>query len=304
MDIIHKKFRSDSLEGKWVITIGNFDGYHKGHQALVQEVLKSAEASGAKGGLLTFDPHPKKLLQPEIPFRHIYDDESKLRFLKESGLDACFMIPFTREFASLPPLVFLEKLFQFIALKKIIVGYDFNFGKAREGSASLLKEKAREEGVEFVRLDPVKNEGNTVSSTMIRRLLFEAEFDRVQESLGRPWSINGTVLEGDRIGRTINFPTLNLEPEVILPIRNGVYSCQVELEGELYEGICNIGYRPTFRGETFRVEAHLFDFSDEVYGKFIRVVLKRFIREEMKFASPDHLKDQIRQDIKEAMTNR
>ncbi len=297
MEFIHKKFKSNSLDGEWVITIGNFDGYHLGHQALVEQVMKDKKKLNAKGGILTFEPHPKKVLQSHIPFRHIYSNESKWRFLEKSGLDACFIIPFNLEFAAMSSLDFLNRLFYFVNLKKIIVGYDFNFGKAREGSASFMKQEAEKHGIEFLQMEAVQINEITVSSTMIRRLLFEGDFKSVTKFLGRPWAVKGVVQKGKKIGNTIGFPTMNLEPDVLLPLKKGVFTCQVELDDTLYNAVCNVGVNPTFNGKTLKVEAHLFDFNREEYGKTIRVFPKKFLREEKRFNSVDELIEQIKKDV-------
>jgi len=300
MNVIHKKFKSDSLDGPWVITIGNFDGYHLGHQRLVQQVLDDKNRLGIKGGLLTFEPHPKKVLQAQIPFRQLYDFKTKCEFLENSGLDACFVIPFTLKFARMSSLEFLEKLFQFIRLNKIIVGYDFNFGKAREGSANLMKEEALKQGIDFQRLDAIRIDGITVSSTMIRRLLFQGEFETVAKYLVRNWSINGTVQEGKKLGHTLGFPTVNLEPDVLLPLRQGVYTCRVERNARLINGVCNVGINPTFNGKTLKVEAHLFDFNEQTYGEVIKVYPVKFLRDETRFDSVEALKKQIHLDVEAA----
>jgi len=301
MEIIHRKFKSDSLDGDWIITIGNFDGYHLGHQALVDQVLSDKKEMNAKGGILTFDPHPKKILQPQVPFRHIYDDNSKWKFMEVSGLDACFVIPFSLEFSAMSSMDFLQGLFDFVKLRKIIIGYDFNFGKDREGSSMLMQEEAVKRNIEFLKLPAHKIGDLTVSSTMIRRLLFEGDFDSVEKFLGRPWSVNGTVKEGNKLGHTLGFPTLNLEPEVLLPLKKGVFICKVKLNNQLYDGVCNVGVNPTFGGKTLKVESHLFDFDEIAYGKEIRVIPQKFLREEMKFESVDELKQKIQNDVAVAM---
>ncbi len=300
MDFIHKSFRSDSLNGGWVLTIGNFDGYHLGHQALVRQVLEDREKLKVKGGVLTFDPHPKEVLQSQIPFRHIYRDETKWMFLEQSGLDAAFIIPFTQEFAALSSLEFLNQLFSFIDLKKIIVGYDFNFGKSREGSASFMRQEAEKKGIEFQQMEAVRIGDITVSSTMVRRLLFESDFKNVEKYLGRKWSVSGEIKEGKKLGNTIGFPTMNIEPNVLLPLKKGVFCCQVDLLGEQYNGVCNVGVVPTFGGKTLKVEAHLFEFDKEVYGETLKVYPVKFLREEKKFDSVDELKNQIRRDAESA----
>ena len=138
MQIIHKKFSPHTLEGEWVLLIGNFDGVHAGHQALMKELTQAQQKYGAKSAILTFEPHPKMILQPHIPFTHIYDEETKWSLIANAGVDACFITPFTLDFAALSPTTFLKKLFAFAKIKKIIVGYDFNFGKDRQGSAQIL----------------------------------------------------------------------------------------------------------------------------------------------------------------------
>jgi len=296
MNLIHKKFKTDSLDGSWVITIGNFDGFHVGHQALVNQVLKDKEAFGAKGGILTFDPHPKKVLQPKIPFRQIYDDHSKWEFMQKSGLDACFVIPFTLKFAGISPMTFVEKLFSFADIKKVIVGYDFNFGKARAGSASLLRLEAEKRNIEFLRMEAVQINDITISSTMIRRLLFEGDFETVGKYLGRPWSVNGKVAEGNKLGHSLGFPTINVEPSVLLPLRKGVYACQVDVKGKIYDGVANIGVKPTFGGEKLKVEMNIFDFNQNIYGEPVKVFPQKFIREEIKFNAIEELKSQIQKD--------
>ena len=300
MKLIHKNFKDEPAKGKWVITIGNFDGYHLGHQTLVHQVLEDKKRLKIRGGVLTFDPHPKKLLQPGNPFRHIYDDKTKWELLQKAGLDAGFIIPFTKKFAAQSPMEFVEGLFRVLDLKKIIVGYDFNFGKAREGSAAFMKEEAARRDIDFVQMESVKSEGITISSTMIRRLLFEGDFQVVDRFLGRPWSINGIVKRGKQLGRTIGFPTLNLEPELFLPVKRGVYACEIELNGKSHQGVCNIGFRPTLGDQLYKVEVHLFDFEAEAYGENIKVYPKQFIREEKKFENLDALKAGILNDAKEA----
>lgn len=301
MEVIHKKFKPHSLSGDWALLIGNFDGVHLGHQALIRRLLDEQTRSGGRAGVLTFDPHPKKLLQPHIPFPHIYEEDAKWRLLAETGLDACFVVPFTPAFAALKPEEFLSKLFGFVSLKRLIVGWDFNFGKDRQGGAQLLGEEAARRGVEFVQLPPVREAGLTVSSTMIRRLLFEADFDMANRLLGRPWEISGLVTQGRQLGRELGFPTLNLFPQVLLPLRHGVYLSEVRLGGETYQGVTNIGHAPTLGGPPLlKVESHLFDFHANAYGQEAIVQPQCFLREEQKFAGLEALKAQISRDVAQA----
>ena len=298
MDLVHKKFKNDSLDDNWAISIGNFDGFHLGHQALVRQLLKEKTRLHTKTGVLTFEPHPKQVLQPKIPFRQIYDNDTKWHFLEESGLDSCFIIPFTSKFAAVSSREFIGKLFDFANLKKIVVGYDFNFGRSREGSATMLKNEAEKRRIDFLQMAAVQKEGITVSSTMIRRLLFEGDFQRVERLLGRAWSINGTVIEGNKLGHNLGFPTINIEPPISLPLRNGVFACRLDLDGTIYDGVSNIGIKPTFGGEKLKVEMNIFNFNQDIYGRYVRIFPQKFIRDETKFNSVDDLKDQIGKDVR------
>lgn len=300
MEIIHKKFKSDSLEGDWVVTFGNFDGYHIGHQALVQQILEDKKRLNAKGGVFTFDPHPKQVLQPKTPFYHIYSRERKYDFFEACELDSMFILPFTLNFAKMKSSEFVNKLFELANIRKIVVGYDFNFGKSREGSAGFLEVEAKRRGIEFQQIGPVKVNGITVSSTMIRRFLFEGEFEMVEKFLGREWRINGTVREGNKLGHTIGFPTINIEPNVLLPLKLGVYACQVEVEGQRYNGVTNVGFRPTFKDKVFKAEMHIFDFDRDIYGQWVKIIPLKFIREEQKFESVEKLRQQIEIDAESA----
>lgn len=297
MNLIHKSFRGDSLTGDWVIIIGNFDGFHLGHQALIKQLLIDSQQLKAKSAVLTFDPHPKKVLQPQVPFYQIYDNESKCRFLDEAGLDSCFVIPFTIEFSSLGPDEFINKLFSFINLKKILVGYDFNFGKGRQGSAVQIKKEAEMRGIAFEQSKPVKAGGITISSTMIRRLLFEGDFKMVQKLLGREWMISGTVVHDQGRGKELGFPTINLNPALLYPLRFGVYACMVEVDGKRFKAIGNFGLRPTFGWGSFTIEAHILDDVNDLYNKRVGIIPVNFIRDEVAFQNTHELTSQIKKDI-------
>ncbi len=297
MQIIHKKFRPHTLEGDWGLLIGNFDGVHLGHQALMTELIQTQQNYGAKSAVLTFEPHPKMILQPHIPFTHIYDEETKWRLMAEAGIDACFVIPFTKDFATFSPHKFLEKLFAFAQITKIIVGYDFNFGKDRQGSARVLGELAQKAQVDFTQMEPVKVAGLTVSSTMIRRLLYEGDFALAEKLLGRPWEISGEVMQGRQLGQQLGFPTLNLLPKVLLPLRYGVYAAEAKINGQTYAAACNIGHAPTVGSPLLKAEAHLFDFNAVAYGEELSLKPLRFLREEQRFDNLQALKRQIALDV-------
>ena len=300
MKFIHQEFTQNTDKKEWVIIIGNFDGFHCGHQILIKQLLEDKKKFNSNAGIITFDPHPKKVLQPHVPFNQIYDNDQKCKFIKNSGLDACFVISFSKEFSNLSPSEFIAKLFKFIKLKKIIVGYDFNFGKNRQGSTNLLKQEAEKNNIIFHQNEPVKIDTITISSTMIRRLLFEGEFVEVKKYLGRDWEIEGVVKSGKGLGRKIGIPTLNLEPSVIYPVKNGVYAVVAEIEGKAYQAVCNIGYRPTFSEKKYVVEVHLFDFNKSIIDIKISIKPRVFIREESIFEGVDQLTSQIQKDIMQA----
>lgn len=297
VNLIHKKLTQNTIDGDWIITLGNFDGFHLGHQALVTKVLEDARKLGTKAGLITFEPHPKHVLQPATPLPMIYDDHTKWKLCADSDLDGGFVIPFTQEFSSLDPIEFMEEyLVNELKIKKIIVGYDFNFGRKREGGSRLMRDFLTSRGVEFEKLDAVQKDGYTVSSTMIRRLLYENQFDKVSTFLGRKWLINGEVTKGKQLGRELGFPTLNLYPPVTLPVRNGVYVSEIYWNGRVLPAITNIGVRPTLNESKLSVESHLLDFNEDLYGEEIDVHFIKFIREEVRFESIQDLKTQIAAD--------
>ncbi|MDT8446911.1 MAG: bifunctional riboflavin kinase/FAD synthetase [bacterium] len=297
MDLIYKPFTNQELTGSWAVLIGNFDGFHRGHQVLARRLCEESKRLGAKSAILTFDPHPKQVLQPTIPFYQLYPNESKWRLIEQAGLDACLIAPFTHKFSALAAEDFLDRLFRYIDLKKLLVGYDFNFGKGREGGAHLLEQVCRSRGIEFEKMAPVKLDGLTVSSTMIRRLLFEGDFISAEKFLGRRWAIEGAVMPGHRKGHDLGFPTLNLPSAAPLPLRLGVYQCEVALGGKLYPGVCNLGFKPTFEGQSLVTEAHLFGFDREAYGEWIQVFPIKFLREEERFGSFEALSRQIAVDV-------
>jgi len=300
MDLIFKPFNNRSFEGQWVVMVGNFDGFHLGHQALAQQMIKDQAQFGASSAILTFDPHPKQVLQPEVPFYQIYPNETKWDLIAETGIDACLIAPFSHQFSGLTAEEFTERLFRYMQIKKVLVGYDFNFGKGREGSADFFKEKCLEQGVEFEMVPAVKQEGFTVSSTLIRRLLFEADFVAAERFLGRRWSIAGEVTPGMRKGHELGFPTLNLPSEILWPIKLGVYICEVKFKGRLYPAVCNVGYKPTFEGRHLVAEAHLFGFGEEGYGEQAEIFPVQFLRPEEKFDSLEQLSRQIAVDVQAA----
>lgn len=291
------------------IALGNFDGIHRGHQQVLQPILKIATETQINSTVVTFNPHPReyfsgqkqKLLTP-LP--------EKVKLLQEIGIKQLVLLPFDRELAKLTPQEFVEEiLVKELEGKKISVGEDFRFGHQRAGKAEDLQAIAAQFGVEVGITQEQKclAEQTRISSSKIRQALEEGKLETVESMLGRKYSLTGEVVTGAKIGRKIGFPTANLKvpPEKFLP-RYGVYRVKAELEtGETpILGVMNLGCRPTVEGKQTTVEVHLLDWTGDLYGKTITVSLEKFIRPEQKFPSLEALKEQIAADCDVARENR
>nr|HID58522.1 bifunctional riboflavin kinase/FAD synthetase [Desulfobacterales bacterium] len=285
-----------------VITIGNFDGVHIGHQAIFAHVIEKAKKVNGVSGVMTFEPHPIRVLHPEnrLPLITLY--EQKVELIAKSGIDVLICVPFTTEFASITPHDFVKKiLYEAIGVKAIIIGADYTFGKAREGTVSLLRKMGREYGFEVIIHPWVEEKNLRVSSTVIRKLVMEGRVEHAYKLLNRHYQIRGMVIPGhNRGGRVIGFPTANIKLYDELCPKNGVYVVTVEYQGELYGGVANIGYKPTFSDHEHTVEIHILDFQGDIYNHKIRVNFITRLRGEKKFSSPAELSDQIKKDIKKA----
>jgi len=285
-----------------VITIGNFDGVHIGHQALFYEVIEKAYAIGGTSIAMTFEPHPLRLLRQHNRPPLITLLEQKLELIERSGIDVLICVPFTRQFAAIPAAAFVEELLvRKIGLKAIVVGEDYAFGKNREGDIGLLKELAPRLGYEVVvtsLIRTVKGMSERISSTAIREMVLEGKMEPACKMLGRHFQVRGVVVSGrDRGGRLLGVPTANLKLEDELCPKTGIYAVTAEIAGGLHPGVANIGYSPTFEDRQFTVEVHILDFHDDIYGQKIHVNFVKRLRDEMKFAGIDALKRQIELDI-------
>ncbi len=300
---------SDALEKPLqhgVLTVGNFDGLHLGHQSIMRTVSERAAALGGPAAAYTFEPHPRRVLHPEHSPRLLTTLEQKLELFEAAGVDVVILEPFDRAFAALPAEGFVrEILHQRIGPSEVYVGYDFRYGRDREGSMKTLTELGPHLGFSVTIIPEVKLEGRDVNSTRIRALLGDAEVEEAATLLGRPYTVRGTVAEGDRRGRTIGFPTLNLAPEnEILPAR-GVYAGHVRFldDGEpardsRFPVVTNVGKRPTFKpDDPVLAEAHVLDFEGDVYGRRIELTFERHLRAEQRFDGVDALRAQIARDI-------
>jgi riboflavin kinase/FMN adenylyltransferase len=280
------------------VAIGNFDGVHKGHQALLQH----ARALGEKLGVLVFEPHPQEFFRPDTPRFRLTPFRAKARLLEQHGVSLLFALHFNAEFASLSADEFITKvLVQGLGVRHVIVGEDFCFGKGRQGNLALLQQRGAELGFGVTTFELVgEGEASKISSTSIREALRDGKPDVAAALLGHPWTVEGRVEGGDRRGRTIGFPTANVSLEGYLEPALGVYAVRVEVDGRKYGGVANFGRRPTFDKKDVLLEVHIFDFEGDIYGQPIVVSFISFLRPEMKFAGLDALKAQIARDSEAA----
>jgi riboflavin kinase/FMN adenylyltransferase len=290
-----------------VITIGNFDGVHVGHQVLLQAVVERARVLGGTAAVYTFHPHPRRVLYPEQSDRLLMTWNQLESELGQRGVEVLVREPFTLDFASLDAEAFLRDVISDrIAPKEIFVGRDFHFGKGRSGGGETLAQLGPSLGIRVVILPQVRAGGVDVSSTRIRAALASGEVEEAEQCLGRPYSIWGRVVEGERRGRVLGFPTANLEPENEIVPRRGVYATSVrvfegdQLGEQVHPSVTNIGVRPTFEAGSVLTEAHLLDFDDDLYGARIELRFHARIRDEKRFSSPEELAGQIERDTAEA----
>ena len=285
-----------------VITIGNFDGVHIGHQALFHEVIETAENIGGTSIAMTFEPHPIRVLKQNghPPLITLYEQKAEL--IERTGMDVLICIPFTQEFAALTAQEFIRDLLVgTIGMKAIVVGKDYSFGKNREGDIALLKSYAPEYGFKVIVagwIKASKDLADRISSTRIRELISDGLMAQAEKMLGRHYQIRGQVVTGrDRGGKLLGIPTANINLNDELCPKTGIYAVTVEYGGKQYKGVANIGYSPTFEDHEFTVEVHIFDFNSNIYGENIRVNFIQRIRDEIKFSSISELIDQIQGDI-------
>jgi riboflavin kinase/FMN adenylyltransferase len=305
MDLIENLDDIEKPYKNAVLTIGNFDGVHIGHQALFHEVIERADGIGGTAIAMTFEPHPMRVLKQNghPPLITLYEQKKEL--IAATGIDALICIPFTMEFASLSAEAFVrDVLLNRIGMKSIVVGEDYTFGRNREGDITRLRAFARQYGFDVIIGDWIRtvNGGQPrISSTRVRELVMAGEVEGAQKLLGRYYQIRGTVTTGrDRGGKLLGFPTANIKLHDELCPLAGVYAVTVEWRRQRYPGVANIGYSPTFDDHQFTVEVHILDFDKDIYGEEIRVNFVDRIRDEQKFSGIAELSEQIRRDIETA----
>jgi len=280
---------------KAVLTIGTFDGVHSGHQAILREVVMHASHEQGESILITFEPHPRKLLFPDQPLGIITPLADKLKLITQTGIQHIVVVPFTHEFARLSADEYIR---QFLAgifhPHTIIIGYDHRFGHDRRGDIRLLETWSADYQYELIEIPAQLIDDATVSSTKIRNAILGGRLPEASQMLGRPYTLTGTVVRGNQLGRTIGYPTANLEPadaDQIVP-GNGIYAIRAKHNGIVYNGMLSIGYNPTVTDQKIlRIEAHLFDFEQDIYGDQLQLFFLKKTRDEQKFESVDALKE-------------
>ena len=285
-----------------VLTIGVFDGVHVGHQKIIEQLNREAELIGGESVLFTFYPHPRMVLYPEShELRLIQTQAEKIDKLRRMGLKNIIVHPFTLEFSRLTAVEFVrDYLVNRLNVKKLVIGYDHQFGKNREGSITFLKEVAKTYNFEVIEIDAQEVDEVNISSTKIRNAIMEGDMELANTYLGEPFELNGKVVEGEALGRSLGFPTANLdiESEIKLIPKLGVYAVNVVLSnGSIQEGMMNIGLRPTIANHHgLSIEVNLFDFSGDLYNEYVTVQFLSRFRDELKFDSILELKEQLAKD--------
>ncbi|MDX1585413.1 MAG: bifunctional riboflavin kinase/FAD synthetase [Balneolaceae bacterium] len=288
-----------------VVTVGTFDGVHAGHRAIMDTVLQKADERDARSVIVTFDPHPREIINPgDAGIKLLTTLPERREILEELGIDRMVVIPFDRDFSLLSSKEFIRDIiYKKIGVSEFVIGYDHHFGKDREGSIETVERLGKELGFETYVVSKREVGAKTVSSTAIRKAISEeGDVEQAAEFLQRLYRLNGTVIHGDKRGKEIGYPTANIKPEdsrKIIP-KDGVYAVSVRYEGKWYGGMMNIGTRPTFEEQNRTLEVHLFDFEEEIYGKEVQVRFVKRIRDEKKFSGVEELVGQLQQDEKVA----
>jgi riboflavin kinase/FMN adenylyltransferase len=284
---------------KVCLAIGVFDGVHLGHQQIIRQTVADARQHDSVALVVTFDQHPNAIVAPEKTPPQIFSRSQKLRGIAVLGADALLEIPFDKPFSEKAGEIFIRELARDLGIiHSVCVGADFVFGHRRSGNVELLKKLGAELGFQVHGLAAVALDGQVVSSTRIREMIRTGNFDAANQMLGRPYAICGRVVEGDRLGRQLGFPTANLDSTNLVLPPNGVYAGGTNINGHAYRVALNIGTRPTVAfGPQLRVEAHLLDFSGDLYGAELEVEIGAKLRDERRFGSPAELREQIGRDV-------
>lgn len=281
-----------------VLGLGNFDGLHVGHQAILKNVFERAEAKGGTAMAFTFDPHPVKVLFPERSLELLCTLREKIDLIEACKITHIFCLEFTREFSHQSPRDFVKTfLVDRLKVREVLVGKNYGFGKGRSGNVETLRALGEEFGFHVEIVPPVILKGQMVSSSLIRKLLLEGKVEEAIPLLGRPYQVEGTVIEGEGRGRNLGYPTANILPGDKLIPGNGVYAVNVEKKGMVFPGIVYVGTQPTFQNSLRQIEIHLFNYADKLYGEDLKVHFFGTVRGEKKFPDRNALVEQIKIDI-------
>lgn len=290
-----------SLEGS-LVTIGSFDGVHIGHQQIIHSLVDQAHRAGKPAVVVTFFPHPQLVLKDESRPYYLTMPEQRAQLLGELGVDIVLTYPFTADISRMSPEDFISQLNEHLKFSELWVGYDFALGKDRQGTPSHLREIGQENKFEVHEIPAYSHEGELVSSSLIRNKIRTGQIRKAAQLLGRPFEISGEVIKGEKRGKSLGFATSNLDvPLEVVDIKPGVYACRAIVRGETYSAVTNVGFRPTFGADLTapRIEAHLLDFSSDLYGDYMDLVFIDRLRDEMKFSQVDDLVEQIGRDVEQ-----
>ncbi|MBK3494343.1 riboflavin biosynthesis protein RibF [Viridibacillus sp. YIM B01967] len=293
------------IEGPYSLATGFFDGVHRGHQAVIELAKKQAQEQNLKTAVMTFDPHPSIVLgQRKEQVFYITPLKQKLDILEGMGVDTVFVVRFTSDFANLSPSEFVDVFIRNLNVKHVTAGFDFTFGAFGKGTMEDMKTLSNKE-FDVTVTDKQVQEDEKISSTRIRKLLQAGDMENVHELLGRPFQIPGIVVHGDKRGRQIGFPTANIQAhEGTFVPANGVYAVRIQVQNEWFDGVCNIGYKPTFKNpdeKNLTIEVHMMDFDKNIYAEEVNVDWYKHLRSEQKFDGIDTLKAQIEIDKENAL---
>ncbi|WP_296621295.1 bifunctional riboflavin kinase/FAD synthetase [Marivirga sp.] len=303
--IIHDGY--ENLEGikNAVVTIGTFDGIHLGHQEIISRIIELAKSVNGETALVTFWPHPRYVLgknQDNLKLLTTFDEKAEI--LDQLGLDHIVRVNFTKEFSQWTSEQFIQRIIiSALHTKRLVIGYDHRFGKDREGSFEHLKNHSDRYGFEVEEIPKQTIDDVGISSTKIRNAVEAGEVELAHDFLGRFYEINGEVVSGDKIGKTLGFATANIKVEESYKLvpADGAYAVITEVKGKQYKGMLNIGYRPTVDGKSKRIEANIFDFNETIYGEKIKISFIKRLRDEIKFNSKEELSNQLENDKEKAM---
>jgi riboflavin kinase / FMN adenylyltransferase len=286
----------DALRGA-VLAIGNFDGVHRGHRAVIAAALARARMTGSPAAALTFEPHPAVVLRPQEPLFRLTDETAKLRLLAGTGLDGAIVLTFNAALASRSPEEFVgDILVKRYGISGAVIGFDFHFGKNRMGSPAFLQGEGARHGFAVDVAPPLQDEGRPVSSGTIRMALTGGRVIEAAELLGYPWFVSGKVVAGDKRGRELGYPTANLKLDPGCRLKHGIYAVRVSVGGKLHDAVASFGRRPMFDNGAPLLEVFLFDFTGDLYGQTLDVAFIAWIRQEMRFDSIEQLVVQMDED--------